>query len=102
MITTSRISPILAAAIAVVVLCGCSGNYAQVPTTPSQQSLGQTLDQPQTGHFLWGVWECSIDPETQKVEVAAMRGADFHVNLAGHLKPPNISIHVNKFYPSVA
>jgi hypothetical protein len=75
--------------IAAIAAISCSGNgdpsSPTVENTPLElkgsSALGPT-------HYLWGLWEFTVDPENGTLEYAPLRTGNVHINLLPILQPP--------------
>ncbi len=92
----------LALFISLFVAVGCSGGSG-VPVIPPVSGDGVDLTGTRAaggepgGHVLWGFWRGVVDLESGQFEMVPLRGAAFHVNIAGLLEdaPGGLSVHVN-------
>jgi hypothetical protein len=106
----SKLFPLLIGLMLAVLSIGCSQGpgFDPVNTSIPIQSgiIGESVNNAgSSNHYLWGLWQCDIDPETQAVEIVPMRGAEFHVNVTGRLQAPaptGLKIVINKFEPANA
>ncbi len=74
-------------------LCtGCSG--AGNPIVAGQDVSLQTSGTVDSNRVLWGMWQCSVDPASGRIEVVPLRGAMFTANVNNLLegKPGNLLI----------
>ncbi|HDS30183.1 MAG TPA: hypothetical protein ENN67_03980 [Firmicutes bacterium] len=69
---------------------GCSGGNS--PVTPDNGNLSGVADS--HGRALWGLWQCSMEPGSNEIEIVPMRTAAFTANVTKLLEgePGNLQI----------
>jgi len=70
---------------------GCSGSSESPVIPPGDEPLqlpAELQEREATGPVSWGVWDCTIDAESEEVVITPMRSADFTANVTMYLQPP--------------
>jgi hypothetical protein len=73
----------------------CSG-VAHNPVEPADvRDSAMPTFQANDNHQLWGLWQFTINPELERLDIAPLRDAQLHINALAFLEPPanlNLSI----------
>lgn len=64
-------------------IIGCSGGGSS-PIDPASEQPRTS----QSSHMLWGLWQFTVDPVAETIDIVQLRDADMHVNVLPFLEPP--------------
>jgi hypothetical protein len=83
-----------------LILAGCSGGGSPLsPDMPYGDGNPRIAAMPDSGNFLWGFWQGSINIARRTIDLTQLREAEFHSNIAGVLavKPLGLSYQIQDF-----
>ncbi len=97
MMFIKRCSPLILAALFLLLATGCSGGATE-PISPPVEPIAAVFE---SNRVLWGMWDISFDTEALTVDVMPVRNAGAHFDVTGMVLPPEcddcISIYVQSF-----
>jgi len=77
-------------------MAACQKNGQSVPVLPGTDSDSLTAgsvvndeSRSANNHALWGIWDCSINPDTCEVELVPIRGLEWHANVVEFMQHPH-------------
>lgn len=88
---SSRFWSVLVICLVFGVIIGCSHGDPVNMEASDGQSAEQGTNQDiayNTGHFNWGIWDVTCDPETGNIEPVPLRSASLNGNILRFLQPP--------------
>ncbi|MFH1675956.1 MAG: PKD domain-containing protein [bacterium] len=86
---------IIVLALVALAAIGCSSGGAN-PTMPDLRDRAAINQSEKSNIGLWGLWDVSLNPATQTVEIVPLREAEYTVDVTGFMQPPKAKTNLMK------